>query len=210
MELGVSRVLFADRLLRIHVYICLYTHTPESLWCHFYIWFLTLKGTDLIRGLCFQKLSQGPGDRAACPPRGSSWVLQLQPCKLHTSHSGHDAFTSQEKAFLVWVLKPDDTQKEVYNVCQTGCFENSALPRQMFGDTQGTMSEALWQIKCWPSFLWEGEHHTMLSILPSMRSTFKSVTGSRVSSFMGFSKTQPNDRRQYFGEWLQETQRIVD
>lgn len=143
-----------------------------------------------MRGLCFQKLSQVPDDRAACPPRGSFWVLQLQPSK---------------QPFRAWQLlipgestshlgtKPGDTWKEMYDVYKTECLESSAMPHQMPGDTQGAMSEAWCRTQCRPSFHWEPELHTTLSILLPMKPTFESITGSRASWTMWLCKVQPGD-----------------
>ena len=147
-----------------------------------------------MRGLCFQKLSRVADGSAACPPPGRFWALRLQAGKPHSGCSEPDSFSAQQRACLIWGLKPGDTRKELYAIYKTECLESSAMPQQMFGDTQGAMNEEWCQIQWPPCFRWEPECHTMLSILLSMKPTFESIMGSRASWACGSVKP-PGDRR---------------
>ena len=112
------------------------------------------------------------------------------PCgyKPASRTSEPESFSAQLRACLIWGLKPGDTRKELYAIYKTECLESSAMPQQMFGDTQGAMSEAWCQIQWPPCFGWELERHTTLSILLSMKPTFESITGSRASWACGSVK----------------------
>lgn len=126
-----------------------------------------------MRRLAFRSCRRSQMTEPLVPHVAVSGYCSYNPAN---SRSEHDSFLIPRESTSHLGTKPGDTWKEMYDIYKTECLESSAMPHQMLGDTQGQY-EAWCRAQCWPSFHWEPELHTTLSILLPMKPTFESITG---------------------------------